>query len=109
MDKFVQLRATVICQIDSLHEALHEHPFQHAAMTLALSLQMVTSQSCTEFSQIQMTASSMAIHLAHLASLALPTREEHPGSPCTTNEKANTPGCQGVNPDAEINRCEGSQ
>src|SRR5882724_1766294 len=108
MDKFVQLRATVICQIDSLHEALHEHPFQHAAMTLALLLQTVMSQSCTEFLQSQMTASSMAMHSAHpiscpshfqlgssiQAAHALPMRRPTP---------------QDVEASIQMPRCQGSQ
>src|SRR5882724_9919301 len=65
MDKFSQLRETVIHWIDSLHEALCECPFQYAATTLVLSLWMVMSQSCTEFSQSQMTTSSTAMHSAH--------------------------------------------
>src|SRR5882724_7421332 len=60
----LQLRATMILWMDSFHEVFCEHPFQHAAITLALSLQMMMLQSCTDLLQSQITTSLMVMHSA---------------------------------------------
>ena len=54
----------MILWIDSFCEVLCECPFQHAAMTPTLLLWTVTSQSCIDLLQSQITVSSMAMHSA---------------------------------------------